>query len=121
MLVSECARKLRSITYDLNDTVVVGTLIRLQVVLEALGILGDLTALGGVQIVGHAAVEGEHRRSSTDFSTHVADRSHASARERLDTRTGVLNDSTSSTLDRENTSNLEDNIWANPSVSRWYM
>lgn len=79
--------------------------------LEALSVLGDFTTLGNVQVIGHAAVEREHRCSSTDFGTHVADRSHASARERLDTGTSVLNDGTSSSFNRENTSDLENNIW----------
>ena len=105
-LRSECIRN----TYNIDDAVVVSTLIRLQVVLEALGVLGDLTTLGNVQVVGHAAVEREHRRSSTDFGTHVANRSHASARKRLNARASVLNNGASSALDRKNTSDLEDDI-----------
>ena len=56
-------------------------------------------------------VEGEKRGSSTDLSAHVTDSGHARARERLDTRTTVLHDGTSSTLDSKNTSNLEDDIF----------
>ena len=79
--------------------------------LEALGVLGDLTALGNIQVVGHARVEWEHRRGSTDLGTHVADCSHTSARERFDTGTSVLDDSASTTLDRKNASDLKNNIY----------
>lgn len=82
--------------------------------LEALGVLGDLTTLGGLEVVSHTVVEGEHRRSCADFSTHVADSSHTRAGEGVDTRTSVLDDSTSSTLDSKNTSDLEDDIYRNP-------
>ena len=56
-------------------------------------------------------VEGEERGSSTNFSTHVTNRSHARARERLDTRTAVLNNRTSSTLDGKDTGDLEDDVF----------
>ena len=78
--------------------------------LEALSIVSDVRALGGVEVVGHAVVEGEEGSGSTDFSTHVADRGHTRAGEGLDTGTGVLDDSTSTTLDGEDASDLEDDI-----------
>ena len=79
--------------------------------LEALGVVGDFRALGRVEVVDHAVVEREERGRSADFSTHVADRGHTGARERLDTRSSVLDDSASSTLDGKNASNLEDDIY----------
>lgn len=79
--------------------------------LELLGVCRNITALRGIQIVDHAVVEREQRCSRTNFCTHVADRCHTRAREGLNTRTVVLDDRTSTTLDRENTSNLEDNIY----------
>ena len=97
-------------TYDLNDLVVFGTLVSGEVVLEAVSVGGDIATLDGLQVVGHARVEGEHGSGSTNLSTHVADCSHTSARERLNTRTSVLDDSTSSTLDSQDTSNLENDI-----------
>ena len=97
-------------TYNINDPVVISALIRLQVVLEALGIFGDLTTLGDIQVVGHTRVEGEHGRGSTNFSTHVANGSHTSARKRFNTRTLVFDDSTGTALDRENTGDLQNDI-----------
>lgn len=41
---------------------------------------------------------------------HVADSCHARAANAVDTRTMVLNDGTSSTLDGKKTSNLKDDI-----------
>ena len=102
---------MRMNTYNLNDLVVLGTLISLEVMREALGVLGDFRAFGCVQVVDHAVVEGEERGSSTDLSTHVANRGHARAREGLDTRTTVLDNGTSSTLDSQDTSNLEDDVF----------
>ena len=90
--------------------VVLRILVRLEVVREALGILSDLTTLRCLEIVDHAVVEGKYGGRRTDFSTHVADCSHTRARERLDSRTLVLDNSTSSTLDGEDTRNLENNV-----------
>jgi hypothetical protein len=56
-------------------------------------------------------VEGEERGGGTDLSTHITDSSHARARERFDTRTAVLDNGTSPTLDSEDTSNFEDDIF----------
>lgn len=95
---------------DLNQLVVLGTLI----LTEFLGVLaGEVTnvpALGGVEVVVHAVVEGEERGGGTDFSTHVTDGTHTSARQGLNTRTVVLDDGTSTTLDSEETSDLQDDI-----------
>lgn len=98
-------------TYNIDDLVVFGTLVRFQVMSEALRIGGDIATLGSLEVVGHAGVEGEHRRRSTDLSTHVANCSHTRARERLDTGTLVLNDGTSAALDSEDTSNLENDVY----------
>ena len=99
-------------THDLDALVVFGTLIRLQVVLEALGVVGDVRTLGGIEVVDHAVVEGEERGRRTNLGTHITDRGHTRARERLDTRASVLNDGTSAALDGEDTSDLEDDVWS---------
>lgn len=78
--------------------------------LELLGIVGDVTTLGGTEIVAHTVVVREERGGSSDFGTHVADGGHARAGQGLDTRTSVLDNRTSTTLDGEDTSNLEDDI-----------
>lgn len=44
------------------------------------------------------------------LTSHVANGSHASARQAVNTGTMVFNDSTGSTLDGEDTSDLEDDI-----------
>ncbi len=97
--------------YNLDHFVIFGTLVRCQVVSKALRILGNFRSLRGVEIVNHTAVEGEERGRGTNFGTHVADRGHTRARERLDTGTVIFDDGTSSTLDGENTSDLEDNVY----------
>ena len=78
--------------------------------LESLRVVGDVGALGSVEVVDQAEVEGEERGCGTNLSTHVADSSHTSAGERLDTRSSVLNNSTSTTLDGQDASNLENDI-----------
>ena len=78
--------------------------------LESLRVVGDVGALRRVEVIDHAVVEREERGRSADFSTHVADRGHTGAGERLDTRSSVLDDSASSTLDGEDASNLENDI-----------
>ena len=97
-------------TYDLDRLVVLSALVSLKVVLEALSVVGDISALGGVEVVDHAVVEGEEGGCCTNLSTHVANRGHTRARERLETRTSVFDDGTSTTLDRQNASDLEDDI-----------
>lgn len=77
---------------------------------EGFGIVSNVGTLGSLEVVDHAVVEGEERSCSTNFSTHVTNRSHTRAGERFDTRTTVLDDSTSSTLDRKNAGNLEDDV-----------
>ena len=97
-------------TYNLDRLVVLSALVSLEVVLEALSVVGDVGALSRVEVVDHAVVEREERGCSADFSTHVTDRGHTGARERLDTRTSVLDDGTSAALDREDTSDLQDDV-----------
>lgn len=77
---------------------------------EPLSVSGNVIALGSLEVVDHTVVEGEHRSRRTNLGTHVTDRGHTRARKRLDTRTGVLDDSTSAALDRKNTSDLEDDV-----------
>lgn len=91
--------------------VVLGALVSLEVVLEALRVVGDVRTLGRVQVVDHAMVEGEQRRRSTNLSTHVANRSHTRAGERLDAGASVLDDGTGTALYREDAGNLEDDIY----------
>ncbi|KIJ18057.1 aconitate hydratase [Paxillus involutus ATCC 200175] len=66
------------------------------------GVKGPLmwgSSSDSVQVVNHAVVEGEERGRSTNLSTHVTDGGHTRARKRLDTRTAIFNNCTSSTLD----------------------
>ena len=78
--------------------------------LEALGVVRDVAAVGRVEVVDHAVVEGEEGGGGTDLGTHVADSRHTSAGERLDTRTGVLDDGAGTTLDGENAGDLENDV-----------
>ena len=97
-------------SHNINDLIVLCALIRAQVVCESLGIFGDIGAFGRIQIVRHASVKWEERSCRTNFRTHIADCGHTSRGEAFYTRTLVFDDGTSTTLDRKNTSNLEDDI-----------
>ena len=98
------------LTHNLDDLVILGTLIRNKIMGEPLRIFGNLRAFSSVEVVHHAGVEGEERGSSTNFGTHVANGSHASAGEGLDTRAGILDDGAGATLDGQYASDLQDNI-----------
>lgn len=95
---------------DFDHLVILGTLILAELLAVGTGEIGDLLTLGDLEVVVHAVVVGEERSSGTNFSTHVANSTHTGAREGLDTRTVVLDDGTSTTLDSKETSDLEDNI-----------
>ena len=96
---------------DLNQLVVLSTLVLAELLTVAPGEVGNVLTLGCLEVVVHAVVVGEERRGGTNFGTHVTDGTHTSARQRFNTRTVVLNDSTSATLDGKETSDLEDNVW----------
>lgn len=97
-------------TYDIDDLVIFGAFVSLEVVGKLSSIFGDVRALGGVQVVHHALVKGEDGGCCSNFGTHVTDRGHASAREGFDSRTFILDDGTSTTFDGKNASNLENDI-----------
>jgi hypothetical protein len=114
---------------DLNELVVLGTLVLAKLVGVLAGEVTNVLTLGGGKVVVHAVVEGEDGGGGTNLSTHVAwwllavrtialisglkltNGGHAGSRQAVDTRTVVLNNGTSSTLDGEDTSDLEDNVW----------
>jgi hypothetical protein len=98
-------------TYNLDMVIVLGTLVGSEVVGESCSILADFRALSRVEVVDHAVVEGEHRRRRADFGAHVTDSSHTRAGERFDAGTFVFNDGTCTALDREDTRDLQDNVW----------
>lgn len=95
---------------ELNQLVVLGTLVLVEFLAVGTGEVGDVLTLCSAQVVVHAVVVGEERSSGTNLSTHVTNRTHPSARKRVDTRTMVLDDSTSTTLDGKKTSDLKDNV-----------
>jgi hypothetical protein len=85
---------------DFDDLVVLGILVCAKVVSKGGGVFGDLRAFGGIEVLSHTRVEGEERGCCANFSTHVADSSHARAGQRFNTWALVLDDGTSATLDR---------------------
>ena len=62
----------------------------------------------------HVKVAREEGSSGTNLGIHVANGSHTSARETLDTRAEVFNDGAGSTLDGEDASKSEDDIRMEP-------
>mmetsp|Transcript_45480 Transcript_45480/g.75908 ORF Transcript_45480/g.75908 Transcript_45480/m.75908 type:complete len:411 (+) Transcript_45480:1238-2470(+) len=95
---------------DLDDMVVVGALISLEKVLVLVGILGDSSTAGGLEVTGHAVVEREEGGGGSDLSAHVADGAHSCAGDRVDTRAKVLDDVVGSSRDSEDASELEDDV-----------
>ena len=59
-------------TYDLNDSVVLSTLVSGQVVLKGASVGCDIATLSGLQVVGHAGVVKEDGSSGPNVETHVA-------------------------------------------------
>ena len=97
-------------THNLDVLVILSALIGLEVVLELVGVVRNHAALRRVEVRLHAVVVREDGRRRTNLSTHVADGGHARARERVDAGALVLDNGTSSTLDREDTGDLEDDV-----------
>ncbi len=95
---------------DLDDLIVLGTLILAEVMGVGTGEVSNVLTLGDGKVIVHAVVEWEEGGGGTNLSTHVANGSHTSARDLVDTWAEVLNNGTGSTLDGEDTSNLEDDI-----------
>ncbi len=77
---------------------------------EALSVVGDIGTVRCVEVVSHTVVEWEERSGRANLSTHVADSCHTRAREGLDTGTGILDDGASTTLDGQDTGDLEDDV-----------
>lgn len=102
--------RLELVEVDLDQLVVFSTVILVKLLRVLLGEVTNALTLGGVQVLVHAVVEGEDGSGGTNLSTHVANGTHTSARKRVDTRAVVLNDGTSTTLDSEETSDLENDI-----------
>ena len=72
-------------THHFNHLIVLGAFVRNQVVAKALCVFRDFGTLGGIEVVDYMAIEGGKTCRGTDFSIHVTDGSHASAREGFDT------------------------------------
>lgn len=64
---------------DLDNLVVLGSLVSSKVVGEGLGVLADVGTVGGIEVSSHTVVVGEEGSGGTDFSSHVTDGSHSSA------------------------------------------
>jgi hypothetical protein len=97
-------------THDVDDLVVLGTLVGLQVVLELVGVLGDVRSVGSVEVGAHSVVVREDRGGSSDLGTHVTDGGHTGTRERLDTGSVVFDDGTGASLDGQGSGDVEDDV-----------
>lgn len=94
-----------------TDLVIAGAGIsRKQSLLELVGKVGDTFTACGLQVSPHAVVVGEHGGGGTNFSTHVADGSHTSARDGVDARAEILDNGAGATLDGEDTGQLENDV-----------
>jgi hypothetical protein len=95
---------------DLDHLVVLGTLVGLELLGVSASKVTNVRTLGGRKVLVHGLVEGEDGGGGSNLSTHVADGSHSSGGQSVDTRSGVFDDRTSSTLDSEDTSQLQDDV-----------
>lgn len=102
---------------DLNQLIVLSTLILPQLLCVSTGEVSDVLALGDGKVVVHAVVEGEQRGGGTNLGTHVTDGGHTGTRDTVDTRAVVFDNSTSSTLDSENSSNLKNDVYVATYIS----
>lgn len=107
--------KLRQV--DLDQLVVLSTLILPQLLCVSTGEVSDVLTLGDGKVIVHAVVEGEQRGGGTNFSTHVTDGGHTGTRDTVDTRAVVFDNGTSSTLNSQDTSNLENDIYVATYIS----
>lgn len=95
---------------DLDQLIVLGALILSQLLGVDTSKVTDILTLRDGKVVVHAVVEWEEGGRSTNFSAHVADGGHTSARDTVDTWAVVLDNGTSSTLDGQDSGNLKNDI-----------
>jgi hypothetical protein len=94
-----------------TDLVIASTIVsRKQSLLEFVGKVSDTFAACGLQVSPHAVVVGEHGGGGSDFSTHVADGSHTSARDGVDAGAEILDNGAGAALDGEDAGQLEDDV-----------
>lgn len=102
--------RLESVEVNLDELVVLTSLISLEVVVVESREVSNLLSASGVQVVGHSLVEGEGGGGSTNLGTHVTDGTHTGTRQVVNTLAEVLDDGTGSTLDGEDTGDLKNDI-----------
>ena len=114
--------RLELVEVDLDDAVVEALRVPLdlgvdpQVVGVLVGEIGDLFALGGLQVHRGSVVVREHRARGADLGAHVADRRLARRRDRLAPGAEVLDDRAGPALHGEDSGDLEDDVlWRRPS------
>ena len=102
---------------DLDELIVLGTLILPQLLCVSTGEVSDVLALGDGKVVVHAVVEGEQRGGGTNLGTHVTDGGHTGTRDTVNARAVVFDNSASSTLDGQNSSNLKNDVYVATYIS----
>merc|ERR1719474_2547855 len=96
---------------NLKNLVVFASSIRTERrILVLCSFLSNWRSLGGSQIVGHPLVEWENTCCCSQLGSHVADGSHASAADALNSFSKVLNDAHCTSLNCQDTSKFQDNI-----------
>lgn len=102
---------LQSVEVNLNQSVIVAPLISSkQLLLHLAGIGSNVATVGGFKIAFHAVVEWEDRGGGANLCTHVADGAHASAGDGIHSRTVVLYNGPSATLDGQDVGHFQDDI-----------
>jgi hypothetical protein len=98
-------------THNVDNLVILGAVVCSKVVGKPFCIFGNVRPLRGIEVVDHTFVEGEDGRCRTNLCAHVTDSRHTGARKRFDARTLILHDGSGSTLDSENSGDLQDDIY----------
>mmetsp|Transcript_4058 Transcript_4058/g.11358 ORF Transcript_4058/g.11358 Transcript_4058/m.11358 type:complete len:269 (-) Transcript_4058:765-1571(-) len=95
---------------NFDELVVLTVLVCVQKIRRFRRFVTNVTTAGGIQISLHAVVEGKEGRCGANLCAHIANGRHSRARNAVKPGTEILHNVARSSLDGENTCNLQDNI-----------
>ena len=101
---------LKLVEVNLDVSVILSVTVGQKVATELRSSLSNVCTARSLKVLGLTGVEWEDRCRSTNFSTHVTNGTHTGGRKRGNTRSLVLNNCTSTTLNSELSGNLKDNV-----------
>ena len=101
---------LKLVEVNLDVSVILSVTVGQKVATELRSSLSNVCTARSLKVLGLTGVEWEDRCRSTNFSTHVTNGTHTGGRKRGNTRSLVLNNCTSTTLNSELAGNLKDDV-----------